>query len=156
MKLNEELGLTRGITDLAHEAVLNVYLTSSQIKKRVDEFFKDYGLTDVQFNLMMLVKYQSGAAEGLAQVALSRMMLVNRANITSLVDRMEKARLVKRTPDPDDRRYHIVRLTAHGRKKLDGVQDAYYEMIHEVMDVLKDSELRSIIKRMEKLRDNIG
>ena len=35
------------------------------LRKRAGEFFRPFGLTDVQFNLMMLLAYQSGDAEGL-------------------------------------------------------------------------------------------
>ena len=41
------------------------------------EFFAPYGLTDVQFNLMMMLRHHGGT-EGLSQARLSEMMMVNR------------------------------------------------------------------------------
>ena len=86
-----ELQFKHPVEEPAHETILNIYYTASRMKKLADEFFRSYGTTDVQFNVMMLLKYQSEVSGGLTQVDLSRMMLVNRANITSLIDRMEKS-----------------------------------------------------------------
>ena len=118
MALTEELGLKKPVAFAPHEALLSIYYTASCLKKKADQFFAPFGLTDVQFNLMMLLKHQSGDAGGLSQAQLSAMMLVNRANITSLVDRMEKAGFVQRTADAKDRRYNIVKLTSKGLKCL--------------------------------------
>jgi MarR family 2-MHQ and catechol resistance regulon transcriptional repressor len=155
MKLHEELGLRRGFTLLPHEALLNIYYTSSRIKKRAGEFFRQYGLTDVQFNLMMLLIYQSEEHEGLTQVDLSRMMLVNRANITTLIDRMEKADLVMREPVPGDRRYNIVKLTEHGRQKVAEVEAAYAAEVEKIMAPLNESELQALSEMLERIRESV-
>ena len=140
MKLERELQLRNGLQSRPHETLLSIYFTAALLKKRADEFFRDYGTTDVQFNVMMLLHYQSGDQGGLTQVELSRMMLVNRANITSLIDRMEKAALVERTAVPGDRRYYLVRLTDRGRALLRHVEDAYMQMVASLMDGLTDAD----------------
>jgi DNA-binding MarR family transcriptional regulator len=155
MALTQELGLKKPIAILPHEALLNVYYTASCLKKKADQFFAPFGLTDVQFNLMMLVRHQCGEEGGLSQAQLSAMMLVNRANITSLVDRMEKAGLVERTDSPTDRRYNIIRLTAKGRKLLDEVEPVYGKEIRKVMSALKESDLKKLIFMLERTRANI-
>jgi len=71
MSLERGLGLTKPIALPAHEALLNIYYTASCLKKRAGEFFRPFGLTDVQFNLMMLLKRQSASKEGLSQAQLS-------------------------------------------------------------------------------------
>jgi DNA-binding MarR family transcriptional regulator len=84
------------------------------------------------------------------------MMLVNRANITSLVDRMEKAQFVQRTASAKDRRYNIVKLTAKGQKLLDEVEDLYTKEVKKVMAVLKEPEQKKLIAMLEKVRNNLG
>lgn len=155
MGLQEELGLKAGINIPSHEALLNVYFTASCLKKYADQFFAPFGLTDVQFNMMMLLKYQSGSADGLSQADLSRMMLVNRANITSLVDRMEKTGFVKRTADPNDRRYHIVVLTSKGLKKLEEVEPLYSSEVKKVMSPLKEADQKKLISFLESVRTSL-
>ena len=81
MSLQSELGMRKGFDNPAHEALLNIYYTASRVRKKAGEFFRGFGVTDVQFNVLSLLKHQSGESSGLTQVELSRMMLVNRANI---------------------------------------------------------------------------
>ena len=155
MTLQHELSLKHPLRSTDHEALLGIYFSASRIKKRADEFFRPFGLTDVQFNVMMLLSYQSGSQGGLSQAELSDMMLVNRANITSLVDRMEKAGLVIRTPAAGDRRSNIIKLTDKAKKLLAKVEPLYHKEVKKTMSVLKDSEQKTLIKAMEKIRANL-
>jgi DNA-binding MarR family transcriptional regulator len=152
MKLEKELGLKRGIKIPAHEALLNIYYTGDILKKRAREFFREYGITDVQFNLMDLLYYQADEKVGLTQGELSRMLLVNRSNMTTLIDRMEKARLVTRFDVPGDRRYNAIRLTANGKKIMFDVEDKYMEEVKKIIGVLSRLEMEELVKALERIR----
>jgi DNA-binding MarR family transcriptional regulator len=156
MALEQELGLKKGFSLLAHESLLNIYYTASLLKKKADEFFRSFGLTDVQFNVLMLLQCQSGREEGLSQAQLSDMMLVNRANVTSLIDRMEKADLVVRTAAAKDRRYNIVKMTVRGKKLFARVEPLYTKEIKTIMASLKVTEQGKLIKTLEQIRSSIG
>jgi DNA-binding MarR family transcriptional regulator len=155
MALKEELKLKRGFEMLEHEALLNIYYTATGLKKSADEFFKTLDLTDVQFNVLMLLTYQSPEQGGLSQVQLSEMMLVNRANITTLIDRMEKASLVTRTSVSDDRRTNIIKLTAKGKKVFEKAEPVYLKQIKQAMTGFNQSELKKLITTLEKVRTNL-
>jgi DNA-binding MarR family transcriptional regulator len=152
MVLKDELGLKKDFASAAHEALLSIYYTASIMKKRADDFFGQFGLTDVQFNMMNLLHYESGKEGGLSQAQISDMMLVNRANITSLVDRMEKADIVTRTAHATDRRFNIIKLTSKGKNLFLKVEPHYFEQIKKVMAPLEDSELRKLMATLDKVR----
>jgi DNA-binding MarR family transcriptional regulator len=155
MSLEHELGLRKPIALLGHETLLNIYFTATCIKKRAAEFLRPLGLTDVQLNVMMLLHHQSGPEGGLSQAEISDMMLVNRANITSLIDRMEKARLVVRTAAADDRRYNIIKLTERGKKIFAKVDPLYAKEVKNAMVILKEAEQKKLIRMLEKVRANL-
>jgi DNA-binding MarR family transcriptional regulator len=155
MSLKIELGFHKPIAMLAHEALLNTYYTASCLRKKAGHFLNQFGLTDVQFNLMMLLQHQSNPDGGLSQAQLSSMMLVNRANITALIDRMEKSGLVERTSMPMDRRYNIIKLTERGKKMLLKIEPLYAQEVDRIMDVLLESEQKRLISMLEKIRSNI-
>ena len=156
MSLRVELGLNRPVAVLAHEALLNTYYTASLLRKTAGDFLRPFGLTDVQFNLMMLLEHQSSAEGGLNQAQLSHMMLVNPANITSLVDRMEKAGLVSRTSTPSDRRYNIVKLTSRGQELLSRIEPLYADEVRRIMAALLEAEQKELIVMLEKIRCNLS
>ena len=155
MKLEKELGLKAGIKITEHEALLNIYYTGDLLKKRAREFFSRYGITDVQFNLMELLYYQADEKTGLTQAELSRMLLVNRSNVTSLIDRMEKAKLVIRVDVPGDRRYNAIKLTDRGRNVIEDVEGKYMEEVRTVTGILGKSEMDALIRTLELIRQNI-
>jgi len=151
--LRDELHLNKPLASLEHEALMNLYYTSARLKKRAGEFFGPWGLTDVQFHVLMLLRHQ-GAGEGLSQARLSELMQVNRPNVTGLVDRLEREGLVRRTA-ADDRRYNIIQLTDKGERLLDKVDGAYGHEVQAVMSVLSKSELAALIRACGKLRQNL-
>jgi len=155
MSFVDELGLKSPVKLLAHEALLSTYFTASCLRKKAGHFLHPFGLTDVQFNLMMLLQHQTGPEQGLAQSQLSDMMLVNRANITSLVDRMEKAGLVTRTSSPSDRRFNIIVLTSYGKKLLSKIEPLYTKEVKRIMGVLLEDNQKQLIRMLEKIRSNI-
>ena len=156
MTLEQELGLKKEIAFLEHRALLNIYYTVSCLKKRAAEFFRPFELTDVQFNLMMLLRYQSENDGGLTQAQLSEMMLVNRANITSLIDRMEKGGFVVRTESPDDRRSNIIKLTTKSQKYLAKIEPLYAAEVKKIMSCLSQQDQKKLVKIMGDLRESIG
>ena len=156
MSLQRELGLKRPIVLGSHESLLNIYYTASCLKKRADVFFRPFKLTDVQFNVLMLLNHQGGDDGGLSQVQLSEMMFVNRANITSLIDRMEKAGLVVRTAAKNDRRSNIVKLTAKSKRLLAKIEPLYAKEVQKIMGCLKEAEQKSLVTGLEKIRENIS
>lgn len=152
MSLKNELGLTVPFTLESHESLLNIYFTATCIKKQAAEFLTPYGVTGVQLNLLMMLGHQTNDGNGLSQAKISEMMLVNRANITSLVDRMEKAGFVVRTAADDDRRFNIIKLTKKGKKLLKKVEPVYGREVTRIMSVLTDAEKKKLVKMLEKVR----
>ena len=155
MALENDLGLNKPIKSSVHRALLNIYYTASCLKKFADVFFKPFGLTDVQFNVMMLLGYQSGTQGGLSQAQLSDMMLVNRANITTLIDRMEKADLVVRTAAAKDRRYNIVKMTPKGKKLFAKVEPLYEKQVKKIMTPLKQTDHTRLAEVLSKIRSRL-
>lgn len=155
MGITEELGLATPIEHTGHEAVMNVVLTGNLLSKEGDRLLRPFGLTDSQFNIMMLLKYQSESGR-INQTRLGNMLLVNRSNVTGLVDRMEQAGWVARTPEAGDRRVKLVQLTPAGRKLLDRAEKAYFERIEEIMRPLGAPEVRQLCRTCERVRETVG
>ncbi len=156
MGLQQELGLKSGFRGPEHEAILSIYYTAWQVKKKAYVFFRQFGLTDVQFNVLALLCHQAEPEGGISQAQLGEMMLVNRANITSLIDRMEKARLAVRTAAAGDRRYNIIKMTDKGKKLFAKVEPMYVNQIGEVMAPLTTAETKKLITILEKVRSKLG
>ena len=155
LPLEKELNLNVPFTLKSHEALLNIYFTATCIRKYATEFLSQFDLTDVQLNLMMMLGHQSPKGGGLTQARLSEMMLVNRANITSLVDRMEKAGFVTRTTAEGDRRSNIIKLTEKGKNLLEKVEPLYAKEVRNIMSPLEGAEQQKLMDMLQKVRGNM-
>jgi DNA-binding MarR family transcriptional regulator len=156
MSLRNELNLNAPFTLKSHESLLNIYFTATCIKKQGTDFLSRFDLTAVQVNLMMMLGHQADDTGGLSQARLSEMMLVNRANVTSLVDRMEKADYVIRTAADNDRRYNIIKLTRKGKSLLKKVEPLYAREVTRIMSPLSDSEQKKLVNMLERVRENMA
>jgi DNA-binding MarR family transcriptional regulator len=73
--------------------------------------------------------------------------------MTKLVDRLQRAELVLRQPDPNDRRGVLVELTAAGHRKAEEAARTYREGRQRVLDRLDEREAERIHSSLHRLLD---
>lgn len=95
---------------------------------------------------------RQAGGRGLALSELGERMLVTRANITGLIDRMERDGLVIREADPKDRRVYRARLTAKASNLLDNILPIHADFTRRVMSVLSIPEKTQLTELLQKLR----
>ena len=81
----------------------------------MDETLAEFGLDSAEYKALSVLA-QSGPPYRSTPGRLSRRMELSSGAIPNRLDRLEQARLVRRLPDPDDRRGVLVELTGHGRE----------------------------------------
>jgi DNA-binding MarR family transcriptional regulator len=150
MKLEKELKLKQPLASLNHEALLSLVRTSTLMQKLSNRFFSKFDLTDVQFNILMILKEYGN--EGLSQQELSEHLVVGKSNVVGLVDRLERAGYVKRTSHPSDRRYNQIVLAPKGAQLERRVEQSYFREVDRMMNVLTSAEKKVLIHEMEKIR----
>jgi DNA-binding MarR family transcriptional regulator len=153
MKLEQELRLKQPLASTNHEALLSLVRTSSLMQKLSDRFFSRFGLTDVQFNILMILKEHGSA--GLSQQELSEHLIVTKSNVVGLIDRLERAGYVRRVAHPSDRRFNQIVLTPTGEKLESKVEESYFKEVDKMMNVLGAAEKKAVIKAMERIRQYI-
>ena len=153
MRLQQELKLKQPLASDNHEALLSLVRTSSLMQKLSDRFFSQFGLTDVQFNILMILK--EPGSQGLSQQELSEHLIVTKSNVVGLIDRLERGGYVKRVSHPSDRRFNQIVLTPKGQKLEAKVEKSYFKEVDKMMNVLSSSEKRSVVKAMESIRQYI-
>ena len=82
---------------------------------------------------------------------IGKKVLLASGSTTAAVDRLEVRGLVERTPDPDDRRSRIVKLTASGREVIEKAFAQHAKDIEETMAVLKPAERRELARLLKKV-----
>ena len=154
MKLQQELKLKQALASDNHEALLSLVRTSSLMQKLSDRFFSRFGLTDVQFNILMILKEHR--SDGLSQQQLSEHLIVTKSNVVGLIDRLERSGYVTREAHPSDRRFNQIVLTRKGEQLEAKIEKLYFKEVDKMMNVLSPSEKKTVIRAMERVRNYIG
>ncbi len=71
--------------------------------------------------------------------------------ITHRIDQLEQAELVKRIPDPSDRRGTLIVLTDKGLSLIEQAVEAHVANAHNILSVLEESECQSLTLLVRKL-----
>lgn len=91
--------------------------------------------------------------DGVTMSELSRMLLVSNGNATTVVDRLEKDGLVRRTQSDQDRRTVYVALTPQGLASFEGLASDHEREVDRLFAGLSETDLdqlTDILKRMGK------
>jgi DNA-binding MarR family transcriptional regulator len=81
---------------------------------RVETVLKPFGISFARYEVLMLLHLSRRGS--LPMRTIGSRLQVHQTSVTNAVDRLEAAKLVRRTPHPDDRRATLVELTASGRR----------------------------------------
>lgn len=133
-----------------YELVAAVLATADAFLRESQRLFRPYGLSGAQYNLLNVV---AEAPEGLSQRELSDRLVVDRSNITGLIDRMEAAGWVQRRDYPGDRRAYRVQLTPAGRALWQEVTPIYLDVVDQVtrgVSARRQSELVTALRQLEQ------
>ncbi|GIH77202.1 MarR family winged helix-turn-helix transcriptional regulator [Planobispora longispora] len=105
--------------------------------------FAEHGLESWEFDVLTALR-RAGKPYELSPGALLRATLVTSGTMTNRIDRLAAAGLVRRRPDPEDRRGVLVSLTEAGLKRVD---DAFADLLrreHELLAGLGQREQQAL------------
>lgn len=114
------------------------------------ETIKESGLTVAQFAVLEAL-YNKG---DLRIQELIEKILTTSGNITVVIKNLEKDDLVKKIPDPSDKRAVIISITKKGKEIIEGILPKHIENINRIFNILSDEEkiiLKNILKKFKSL-----
>jgi DNA-binding MarR family transcriptional regulator len=104
-----------------------------------DRTLKAYESIDLHpYHHAILVVLDEGSPETQGSIADS--LGYDRGQLVGLIDELEERSLVERRRDPNDRRRHLVRLTAEGEKRLTRLRALAKEIEDDFLSPLSETE----------------
>ncbi|MFI1971074.1 MarR family transcriptional regulator [Streptomyces cinnamoneus] len=107
-----------------------------------------HGLTSVQAKLLSQLKGP------VPMRGLATLLVCDASNVTGIVDRLEARGLVRREPDPADRRVKNVVATDEGREIIQRVRGEM-QATHSALDALDEEERATLYRLLEALRPGL-
>jgi DNA-binding MarR family transcriptional regulator len=89
----------------------------------------------------------------IGQADLGRSTSVDRSDLVTWLDELERVGLIERTVNPNNRRRNIVSITAVGRTQLRALDAVIDDVQERVLAPLSQNERRQLTKLLRKLAD---
>jgi DNA-binding MarR family transcriptional regulator len=112
----------------------------SRLERCMSDGLYAHGMTLAQYDVLMTLCH----GNGITQQELAERLLVTKANVVGLIDRVSAAGWVERRPDPEDRRVNRLYLTSAGRKLAREAQPGQYALIKTIFGRLTEAELKQL------------
>ena len=122
------------------------------LKARFDEDFRASVGIDVKTYDVLLHTHNAGE-DGVRMTVLAREVVVTKAGLTAMIDRLEHKGLVARTADPYDRRAIRVTLTGEGERTFRVATKVHLAGIGERFGAhMSEDEARTIAQVFSRVR----
>jgi MarR family 2-MHQ and catechol resistance regulon transcriptional repressor len=128
------------------KALLNIIYTANWINSEQNAFFKPFGISPQQFNILRILR---GAKEPLKVQTIKERMIERAPNATRLMDKLCSKQLIERVACPDDRRVVHISITNKGLDLLDEISK---EMKEDYIENLTDEEAELLSNLLDKIR----
>jgi DNA-binding MarR family transcriptional regulator len=137
----------------AVEAIVALRAAGKFMHLNFERWAEKHQLSEGRLQVIFALKRAPGHQLPLGELADS--LEVTPRNITGLVDHLERAQLVQRVPDPEDRRSVLARLTPAGLAKVKEVWQEAFTQRHIVTEGLTADELAQLRHLCFKLVNNM-
>ena len=123
---------------------------SRRFSRFLDETLAEFKLDHAEWKLLGLLA-RRGEAYSSSPGKLARMMELSSGAMTNRLDRLEEAGLLRRRPDPNDRRGIQVELTDEGRRVYEdsvGVQARKEALVAAALNDDEKQQLNALLRRL--------
>lgn len=128
---------------------INLLMTRAQqvVHQQFRTRLSALGVTPVQYAVMSALWKEDNLTPSQIAAAIS----LDSSTVTGILDRLENKNLLKRMPDPNDRRALRVVLTEEGRALEKPLMQVIVECNETVMEVFTKEEQETLVRLLQRL-----
>ena len=128
------------------KALLNIIYTANWISSCQNEFFKKFGISAQQYNILRILR---GAGEPLKVQTIKDRMLERSPNATRLMDKLCAKNYIERLPSEYDRRVVKITITQEG---IDLLASIPTNLNKDLLKNLTENEAEQLSNLLDKMR----
>jgi len=142
--------------DRQHRLLVAMLRTEHEVIRACNRVYKRFGVTYHQFQVLRILE---AADKPLPQGTIGEHLLVSRANLSGLIDRLVSASLVRRRSTRKDRRVVLVDLTDRGRavlRSVEPVRDTVESLLMAGVGPGEADQIIALLDGMAERAEQIG
>ena len=148
MKIEEEIQQTKPFNSNYQKVIINLFFSNNWLGYRQKSFFKQYGLTLKQYNILRILR---GAGEPLSTCNIRERMLDKMSDASRIVDRLEKKRFISKEQCKSDQRKIDVSITDSALQLMNKIDLTLYEWQKNIIN-LTEKEAGQLSDLLDKMR----
>jgi DNA-binding MarR family transcriptional regulator len=133
------------------KAGINLIYTGTWLKTLHSDFFKSFGITWPQHNLLRILRGQKG--NPISVNAIKERMMDKSSNVSRITEKLQRKKLIECNPSAVDKRSVDVQITPKGLELLTRVEARVHE-INNLLAHLEPSELMLLNILLDKVRNS--
>lgn len=150
--VQREIGQARPFRSLNQEATIALLRTASVVTRAFARVVEPAGLSFAQYNALRIIR--GAGAGGIPTLAVRDRMIEEGTTVTRLLDKLEKAGLIRRERSLPDRRQVICHATAAGKQLLGRLDPAVDALDEEAVGFLPAARVEALIDLLDAVRQH--
>lgn len=139
--------------DYLYTAFFSLISYARQIDTSAQKWLEEKG-GKTNLNLLSIMHFLQSNIDA-SQLEIAKFINRDPATVTRMLDQMSKDRLIKRTPNNNDRRKWRISLTEDGELKYKKIKEQSASMISATFIGIQREEIQEIIKSLDQISKNI-
>jgi DNA-binding MarR family transcriptional regulator len=144
----------RPFASLEQEAYLSILRTASELSYAVDQFFRPFGITSSQYNVLRILR--GAGNDGLCRNEISERMVTATPDMSRLLDRMVRAGWVTRKRAEEDRRQVSTHITKSGMELLSKLEKPTSDFVARLFTGASVGDLKTVLKVNDQIRTELS
>lgn len=128
------------------KALINILYTGNWISSYQNDFFKPFGISRQQYNILRILK---GSESALKVQTIKNRMIERAPNATRLMDKLHAKGLIERFPCENDRRVVFIEITSQGKELLEAIAKNFD---FDLLKNISDEEAITLSALLDKIR----
>jgi MarR family transcriptional regulator, 2-MHQ and catechol-resistance regulon repressor len=148
--LKLEIQQDAAFSSAEEEALLNLMRTSDCLQRAFQQKIRGLGLTATQYNVLRILR--GAHPNGLPCASIGERMIAAEPDITRLLGRLKRLKLVRQHRDRNDRRVVCTQITDAGLELLRSLDPIVRRLPQELIGHMRGAELAELIRLLELAR----
>lgn len=128
------------------KALLNLIYTANWINSKQNAFFKPFGISPQQYNILRILR---GAGQAVTVQTIKDRMLERSPNATRMMDKLCLKKLILRVPCPTDRRVVHIEITEAGQDLLKQIDNNFMD---DILKNISEKEAGILSDLLDRIR----
>jgi DNA-binding MarR family transcriptional regulator len=150
--VGEEIHQTRPFATIEEELLVSLLRTTDVLHERFEQIIRPFNISMTQYNVLRILRGAEPGGRTCGEIG--ERMIAREPDVTRLLERMDKAGLIKRTRDSADRRVVVTRITNAGLKLLDEMDPKLREL-DGLLKPMGERKIETTLKLLDEVREHV-